>query len=119
MSQTEPQFIETDRVHTLEIDTVGELARFGVSAGHRYSSPATVELGIDGDAPAAYSVQFGAQDVTDGSTIHWFDVPDDFSYTSTTTVEDAWIQSRRYLRIMIDEAATAGSQARVVVAYGQ
>ena len=119
MSQTQPDTIATDRVHTLPIDATGELARFAVSGSHNLARSATIELSIDGDAPASYSLEFGSIDAEDGeSTIHWFGVPDDFSYSSTDYVEDAWTQSRRYIRIMVEEAATAGSEARVVVTYG-
>lgn len=119
MSQTQPDTLATDRVHTLPIDATGELARFAVSGSHNLARSATIELTIDGDAPASYSLEFGSIDAEDGeSTIHWFDVPDDFTYPSTGHVDDAWVQSRRYVRIMVDEAAPADSEARVVVTYG-
>ena len=119
MSQTQPDTIATDRVHTLPIDATGELARFAVSGSHNLARSATIELSIDGDAAADYHLEFGSIDAVDGEdTIHWFGVPDDFSYASTDYVEDAWTQSRRYIRIMIDSAAPSGSEARVVVTYG-
>ena len=119
MSETQPDTLATDRVHTLPIDATGELARFAVSGSHNLARSGTIELTIDGDAPADYSLEFGSIDAVDGeSMIHWFPVPDDFSYASTDYVEDAWVQSRRYVRIMVDTAATSGSEARVVVTYG-
>lgn len=119
MSQTQPDTLSTDRVHTFPIDVTGELARFAVSGSHNLARSATIELTIDGDAPADYSLEFGSIDADDGeSTIHWFPVPGDFTYGSTDYVEDAWVQSRRYIRIMVDSAAPAGSEARIVVTYG-
>ena len=119
MSETQPDTLATDRVHTLPIDATGELARFAVGGGPGFSRTSTLELRIEGDAAAAYHLEFGLEDSEDRDTIHWYEVPDDFAYASTTTVEDAWQQSRRFVRVMVDEAATAGSTATVSLAYGR
>ena len=121
MSETQPEPLATDRVHTLPIDATGEIARFDVSVpgSHKPERSATIELTIDGDATADYSVEFGSLDAVDGEDmIHWFGVPDDFSYASTAYVDDAWVQSREYVRIMVDTAAASGNEARVVLTYG-
>lgn len=118
MSQTEPEFQKPDRVHTLPIDEAGELIRVGVTSGHQYGEAATVELAIDGDAAADYHVEFGAQLADDRQSRHWFRVPGDYEYTATDSVEDAWVQARQYVRIMVDSPAPADSEARVVIAYG-
>lgn len=119
MSQAQPQFQETDHVHTLPIDGTGELARFEVGGGPGFTRKSLVELRIEGDAAASYTVEFGVDDAEERGVYHWYEDPADFSYTAATTVEDAWEQSRRYVRIWIDEAATSGAEAQVSLAYGR
>lgn len=106
----------SDRTYTLPIDAAGEIARYKVAD---LPEKLYVELRIDGDEAASYTVEFGSRDIDDSSTIHWFEHPDRSTYASGTTFTNEWDQSQQYLRIRVtDPAATAGSEARIVVSYG-
>lgn len=119
--ETNPELLETDRTHTVSIDSVGTLGRFSVGGGPGYTYSSTIEILIEGQggATATYRVEFGVSDADNPRQIHWFEMPDEFTYPTTSFVDQSWQQSRRYIRIIVDSAAPANSEAKVSVCYGR
>lgn len=106
--------LPTNSIETVAIDSTGELAHFRIT-GPMDDDPPTVGLNIDGDASASYAVDVGSRN-DDADPITWF--TDEATYSSTTDVSDAWIQTETYMRIRVTSAATAGSEATLYVAKG-
>lgn len=92
-----------NQLHTVAIDSTGEVARLSVAD--------RVGLNIEGTASASYSVDIGVE-TSDG--FRWF--TDEATYSSTADVSDGWQQAEPLVRIRVTSAATAGSEADILVA---
>lgn len=97
---------------------MGKLARYSIGGGPGFTRKATVELQINAAATTSYHLEFGATDADDRQQIQWFEDLE-YVFPDTDSVELAWEQAFRYVRIMIDTAAPADSEARVAVCYGR
>lgn len=104
----------TNSIETLPIDSTGELAHFRIT-NPMDDDPPTVGLNIDGDEAASYAVDVGGRN-NESDPITWF--TDEATYSSTSRVSDAWIQTETFMRIRVTSAASAGSEATLYVAQG-
>lgn len=106
--------LPVNNVQTVSIDATGEVATYEISGTHPPAQ--TIGLNIDADEAIDLSVDVGVDDRSTG-TITWFD--DAVTYTSTSTVRDAWVQAEEWLRIRVTTAGTAGSEATIYLARGE
>lgn len=105
----------TKEVVTLPIDATGEIAQFRIQNEDvaEQALSRVVAFHLRGTDTADYHVEFGVDDGAGG--IYWFDVSGDYAYSGTDTIDDAWEQAEKYLRIVVDTAGAAGSTADVAV----
>lgn len=121
MSQAQPelQSTGTDDAYVRPIDEVGEVARYTVSRGPGYARKSLIEVYLDGDEAASYHIEFGF-DRADGEGKYWYEMDSSaYTFADTTTIRESWEQACEYLRIMVDEPASDGSEAVVAVAHGR
>lgn len=99
-------------VTTLPIDATGELAHYGITGDDR----CLVAVHLDGTEAASYRIEFGVYDDTE--TPQWFTADDSYTYSSTATISDSWMQCEQLMRIVVTSAASSGATADVYVSRG-